>query len=218
MAQLVGRADVDNVGVEGFEYQFDSVLRGQQGWRTVLQDGRGRQIGMPGWAAKQPVDGHSIELTIDGDIQSVVCERLRAAVDSLEAVKAIAVVLDPWTGEILAAGSEPQPKTRGADTTNFVPSFSRTVPTNNDGTARVFMTTNRIWKMTRSPNESLRRAFRPRSSTTSADAWPSADGTPCLRWSAKSRTSRLRGSTTCSAVAARLPASTMTRSFGVPIS
>jgi cell division protein FtsI/penicillin-binding protein 2 len=110
LAQLVGRADVDNVGVEGFEYQFDSVLRGQQGWRTVLQDGRGRQIGMPGWAAKQPVDGHSIRLTIDGDIQSVVCERLRAAVDSLEAVKAIAVVLDPWTGEILAAGSEPQPK------------------------------------------------------------------------------------------------------------
>ncbi len=109
LAQLVGRADLDNVGVEGLEYQFDSVLRGQQGWRTVLQDGRGRQIGMPGWSSKNPVNGHSIRLTIDSDIQSVVCERLRAAVDSLGATKAIAVVLDPWTGEVLAAGSEPQP-------------------------------------------------------------------------------------------------------------
>jgi len=109
VAQVVGRADLDNVGVEGAEFQFDSVLRGQQGWHTVLQDGRGRQIGMPGWSNKQPVDGHSVELTIDSDIQSVVCERLKAAVDSLSALKAIAVVLDPWTGEILAAGSEPQP-------------------------------------------------------------------------------------------------------------
>jgi len=110
LAQLVGRADLDNVGVEGLEYQFDSILRGQQGWRTVLQDGRGRQIGMPGWSSKNPVNGHSIALTIDSDIQSVVCERLRAAVDSLGALKAIAVVLDPWTGEILAAASEPQPE------------------------------------------------------------------------------------------------------------
>jgi len=109
-AQLVGRADLDNVGVEGIEYQFDSVLRGQQGWRTVLQDGRGRQIGMPGWSSKNPVNGHSIALTIDSDIQSVVCQRLRDAVDSLSAAKGIAVVLDPWTGEILAAASEPQPK------------------------------------------------------------------------------------------------------------
>ena len=109
LAQLIGRADLDNVGVEGIEYQFDSVLRGQQGWRTVLQDGRGRQIGMPGWSSKNPVNGHSIDLTIDSDIQSVVCQRLRDAVDSLSATKAIAVVVDPWTGEILAAGSEPQP-------------------------------------------------------------------------------------------------------------
>ena len=110
LAQLVGRADLDNVGVEGLEYQFDSILRGQQGWRTVLQDGRGRQIGMPGWSSKKPVNGHSIALTIDSDIQSVVCQRLRDAVDSLAAAKAIAVVIDPWTGEILAAASEPQPK------------------------------------------------------------------------------------------------------------
>jgi len=109
LAQLVGRADVDNVGVEGIEYQFDAALRGQQGWRTVLQDGRGTQIGMPGFSSKNPVNGHSIALTIDSDIQSVVCARLRDVVDSLNATKAIAVVLDPWTGEILAAGSEPQP-------------------------------------------------------------------------------------------------------------
>ncbi|MGH7725168.1 MAG: peptidoglycan D,D-transpeptidase FtsI family protein, partial [Candidatus Eiseniibacteriota bacterium] len=109
LAQLVGGADVDNRGVEGVEYQFDHVLSGRQGWRTVLRDGRSRLIGMPGWAHRNPVDGHSIALTVDADIQSVVCQRLKSAVDSLGATKAIAVVLDPWTGEILAAGSEPQP-------------------------------------------------------------------------------------------------------------
>ena len=80
-----------------------------RGTRSVLRDGRGRKIGLPGWSNRNPVHGHSIDLTIDADIQSVVCERLRAAVDSLDATKAIAVVVDPWTGEVLAAGSEPQP-------------------------------------------------------------------------------------------------------------
>jgi len=109
LAQITGRADIDNRGVEGIEYQFDSMLRGEQGWRTVLADGRGRHVGLPGWSQRKPVDGHSIELTVDADIQSVVSQRLIAAVDTLKAVKAIAVVLDPWTGEILAAASEPQP-------------------------------------------------------------------------------------------------------------
>lgn len=110
LAQVVGRADVDNRGIEGVEYQFDGLLRGEQGWRTVLADGRGRHVGLPGWSQRKPVDGHSIALTIDADIQSVVSQRLLAAVDSLEATKAIAVVLDPWTGEVLAAASEPQPE------------------------------------------------------------------------------------------------------------
>jgi len=110
LAQVTGRADVDNRGIEGIEYQFDAVLRGEQGWRTVLADGKGRHVGLPGWSQRKPVDGHSIELTIDADIQSVVSQRLLAAVDTLKAEKAIAVVLDPWTGEVLAAASEPQPK------------------------------------------------------------------------------------------------------------
>ena len=108
LAQIVGRADVDNRGIEGVEYQFDALLRGEQGWRTVLADGRGRHVGLPGWSQRQPVDGHTIDLTIDADIQSVVSQRLAAAVDTLNAAKAIGVVLDPWTGEILAASSEPQ--------------------------------------------------------------------------------------------------------------
>ena len=112
--EVVGRADVDNRGIEGVEYQFDALLRGEQGWRTVLADGRGRHVGLPGWSQRKPVDGHALSLTIDADIQTVVSQRLLAAVDSLRATKAIACVLDPWTGEILALSSQPQPEGGGA--------------------------------------------------------------------------------------------------------
>ncbi len=54
LAQITGRADIDNRGVEGIEYQFDSMLRGEQGWRTVLADGRGRHVGLPGWSQRKP--------------------------------------------------------------------------------------------------------------------------------------------------------------------
>src|SRR5262252_5315320 len=39
-AEILGRTNVDNVGVEGVELEFDDVLRGRPGWANLFKDGR----------------------------------------------------------------------------------------------------------------------------------------------------------------------------------
>jgi len=102
---VVGRVNLDGRGVEGVEYQLDAQLRGRPGWATVFKDGTGRRIDLPQGNRRQPLAGHGYLLTIDNAIQGIVMTRLAAAVDSLEAKSATAVVIEPHTGQILAMGT-----------------------------------------------------------------------------------------------------------------
>lgn len=102
---VVGRVNMDGSGVEGVEYQFDDLLRGHAGWATVFKDGTGRQIDLPQGSRHQPDHGHGLMLTINNAIQGILMTRLTAAVDSLEAKQATAVIVDPHTGQVLAMGT-----------------------------------------------------------------------------------------------------------------
>ncbi len=106
-AEILGRTDLDNVGVEGLELAFDDELRGRPGWTTLIRDGRGRSHALPRGLRRRPEDGHSLVLTLDGELQSILESHLARALDSLEARRAFGVFLDPRTGEILAAASVP---------------------------------------------------------------------------------------------------------------
>ncbi|MFH1277837.1 MAG: penicillin-binding transpeptidase domain-containing protein [Candidatus Eisenbacteria bacterium] len=99
---LLGFTNVDNVGVEGAELQFDSVLRAEKGWR-VLQavPARGCRE-LPGGPCRPPVDGCDVVLTLDAGVQSVVDLELRRAVASNKAAYGMAMAMDPVTGDVLA--------------------------------------------------------------------------------------------------------------------
>lgn len=107
----------DKVGRDGVEQQYDKVLRGEPGRRTLEVTSRGgivREL-----ESKAPVPGADLVLTIDSDVQWVVEESLaevaggvQSLYDPLAAVPsklkgAAAVVVDPQTGEVLAMASYP---------------------------------------------------------------------------------------------------------------
>lgn len=106
-AEILGRTNSDNVGVDGLEYQFDSHLAGQSGWVTAIRAGARRTLRLPGAENRPARDGTSLVLTIDSELQSIVEQHLARSVDTLGAKRGFAIFLDPQTGEILAAACVP---------------------------------------------------------------------------------------------------------------
>jgi cell division protein FtsI/penicillin-binding protein 2 len=103
-AHVVGYVDVKQRGLAGVELSQDSTIRGKDGRRLVLRDGKRHGYD----SHDQPATmGASVELTIDRSLQLIVERELAAGAREFGAAGVLAVVMDPWTGEILAAGSTP---------------------------------------------------------------------------------------------------------------
>ena len=111
--QVTGKVNLDGRGVEGLEYQYDAVLRGEDGWATEFRDGSGGSRPLARGARREPRHGRGLVLTLDAEIQGAVMARLERAAEQYEARQAAAVILDPHTGEVLALGAA-GPATSGA--------------------------------------------------------------------------------------------------------
>ncbi|MEV8192352.1 penicillin-binding protein 2 [Rhodococcus pyridinivorans] len=105
-ANLVGATGWDGHGLIGLEASMDAVLAGTDGSSTYDRGSDGAVI--PGsWRDRQPaVDGSSVELTIDNDLQYHVQQEVQRAKDLSGAKNASAVVLDAHTGEVLAMSND----------------------------------------------------------------------------------------------------------------
>jgi penicillin-binding protein 2 len=89
----------DEIGLDGVELSYDSVLRGVNGETRVPVDSSGSPTGRP-TSAREPTQGNDLVLSIDSDLQA---EGEAAFAGRSGAF----VALDVKTGEILAMGSSP---------------------------------------------------------------------------------------------------------------
>lgn len=101
-ASLLGRVDVDNVGIEGIELRYDSALRGTPGYTIHQRDALGREYPNFTYPVAAPVDGRDVHLTIDVELQEIVEAALDNAMESTRARTGNVTVVDPDTGEVLA--------------------------------------------------------------------------------------------------------------------
>ena len=100
-------ADDNLLGVEGIERSFEEQLRGKDGFRHIERDRTGREIVVYRGQEQSPRNGATVELTIDMGLQAIVEAELDAAYAELQPATAVAVLANPWTGEILAMASRP---------------------------------------------------------------------------------------------------------------
>lgn len=106
-SQLVGQVGKDGQGIYGLEVQFDERFRGTDGWQTrVLNVDRQIQAGRK-MEGRDPIPGEDLVLTIDRNMQEVVEKALKDGVETFLAESGSAIVMDPYTGEILAMASYP---------------------------------------------------------------------------------------------------------------
>ncbi len=105
-AHVIGFANIDNIGLQGVEYEYDHLLRGQKGMAQFLRDARQRDL-MIEKDFVAPKDGNDVVLTIDETIQFIAENALEKAFRKHNARAASIIVLDPKTGEVLAFANRP---------------------------------------------------------------------------------------------------------------
>src|SRR5437762_1418595 len=91
--QVLGFVNVDGVGTTGLERQYEQLLAGSPGKRTVELSAQGQEIAGGRQIVQDPQPGSSVVLTIDRDLQFQAQEYLRTAVQQNHAKGGTIVVL-----------------------------------------------------------------------------------------------------------------------------
>jgi cell division protein FtsI/penicillin-binding protein 2 len=104
-SQVIGYAGTDNTGLEGLEITYNKPLAGRTGEETIVRDPFGRAIDVVSSKSEQP--GQDIFTTIDHTIQANAEAVLKQTVAQWHAKDAVAIVLDPKTGGVLAMAQAP---------------------------------------------------------------------------------------------------------------
>jgi len=112
VAHIVGRTDIDDVGLEGIELAFDDYLAGTPGAKRVLRDRKGGTVKDLDYVKdldflRAPEFGGDVALSLDLRLQFLAYRELKAAVETNGAKSGSLVMLDAVTGEVLALANQP---------------------------------------------------------------------------------------------------------------
>ena len=105
-ANIVGGIDWDGHGLLGLEDSLDAVLSGTDG--SVTYDRGSDGVVIPGSYRNRhrAVNGSTVQLTIDDDVQFYVQQQVQLAKNASGAHNVSAVVLDAKTGDVLAMAND----------------------------------------------------------------------------------------------------------------
>ena len=107
------------VGVMGLEKLLNDYLAEKDGKVTYKRDQSGMKLPEPDEEVEKPVHGKNVYLTIDENIQMFVEQALDEVVEEYDPERAIAIVVDPKTGEVLALGTRPSFNPNKRDVKNY---------------------------------------------------------------------------------------------------
>lgn len=104
-SELLGSVNDVGDALGGIELEFDSLLAGTPGLAVARRGPSGRPIAGMMLRVSEPVPGRDVRLTIDYELQAIADDALREAVAETRAAGGELLLLDPRSGEILAAVS-----------------------------------------------------------------------------------------------------------------
>ena len=108
LASVLGFTNVDNAGVSGLELEYNEQLTGQNGVVLTAVNAWGYTLEQSYETEHFPVEGSSLWLTIDANIQHYLENALNYAVQEHHvAARAVGIVLDVNTGAVLAMSTTP---------------------------------------------------------------------------------------------------------------
>ncbi|HEX3982007.1 MAG TPA: hypothetical protein VHW93_12305, partial [Acidimicrobiales bacterium] len=99
---VVGTVNWAGAGASGLEYEYQSLLAGKAGRKSLLEAPDGATLPGTGKASVPARPGDGVELTVDESVQYVAEQALAAEISASHAYSGTAVVMDVKTGDILA--------------------------------------------------------------------------------------------------------------------
>jgi cell division protein FtsI (penicillin-binding protein 3) len=105
--QLIGFVGRDSEGLEGLELKYNEYMRGETGSAVAERDAHGRRVLVQGIEGLQVPPGGDIHLTLDTAIQHMAEKELEASILKYRAKVGVAIIVEPYTGEVLALANYP---------------------------------------------------------------------------------------------------------------
>ncbi|MFC1537472.1 penicillin-binding protein [Gemmatimonadota bacterium] len=115
-AQVIGYVGLDEIGLTGLEFKFDSELRGKPGWLVIQRDAKGKPHNLLEYPLSKQTNGCNLRLSIDAEFQEIVEEALRKAVAGSQAKNGCVIAINPHNGQILALANHPSADLNSRDT------------------------------------------------------------------------------------------------------
>jgi cell division protein FtsI (penicillin-binding protein 3) len=103
-AHVLGYVGLDNTGMSGIEYAFESEIRGRAAKVVVHTDARRRPVAQ---TERPSTDGATVVLALDEAIQHVAERELDRSIEETQAASGTVIVVEPFTGEVLALAGRP---------------------------------------------------------------------------------------------------------------
>lgn len=104
-SHVIGFVGIDNKGLEGIERRYDKYLMGKAEKVAMARDSGGNTLSD---GFEYQGEGSNIVLTLDEGLQYIVEKEIKKARETYQAASVSAVMMDPFTGEILALANDPQ--------------------------------------------------------------------------------------------------------------
>ncbi|HEY2919967.1 MAG TPA: penicillin-binding protein [Candidatus Binatia bacterium] len=105
--QLIGFVGRDSEGLEGLELKYNDYIRGEAGSSVTERDALGRRVLVQGVERLRIPPGSDVHLTLNTSMQQIAEKELEAAVLKYRAKAGVAIVMEPFTGAVLALANYP---------------------------------------------------------------------------------------------------------------
>lgn len=106
LSHTLGFVGIDNQGLSGIELQYDDYLTGEYGAIKYFSDAKGNKLNLA-QVYESPQNGINVTLTVNHKIQASIERELDNIVTKYNPETALAIAMDPNTGEILGISSRP---------------------------------------------------------------------------------------------------------------
>lgn len=107
-SKVLGFTGSDNQGIIGLEVVYEEYLQGKAGLILTTTDAKGIEVETAGERRIEPVDGYSLQISMDVNIQSYAQQLAEQAMLAKSAESVSIIVMNPKNGEILAMVNVPE--------------------------------------------------------------------------------------------------------------